>query len=642
VRDLRLQLDDTDFEHLFEIARSSIPTLAPQWTDHNVHDPGIMLLELTAWVAEAQIYSLGRNRRDERAAYAALLGVRPQGPTSAGGLVWPDDFAGTPPWPSGMMVTSATEVTADYPDAPTFRPSSPVVLMRAKLLKVETHFANGTVHDWTLVNGQPGSSFAPFGDDPAPGDALVLTIEGTLSGAVANADACITIGFDIEPPRLATGDTATEEAAAADARTGRSHARLRVGLDNGREERVLRSLRDTTDGLLHSGVLFLPVAVFGATGSRTTLAIDSASGPLLRAPHVRRIALNVLPVEQIEDLAEEDSAFGRGIPDQQYALQRDTLLQQDDAPPVTVTLIDAAGAASWSMTSELAKLGPHDRAFALDADAGVLQFGNGINGAMPAAGATLQVSYRVSQGSRGNLPSGVRWSVRGVPGEFGTNAAALSGGRDGEDLEALRRLSRGSVFESRPLVTARDLEDAARAMTDLGVTRAREWITQPSEGMQRGLRVLVVLGTSPSGPSAEWLEAIRSRLAPRLPLGQRLVTRAPRLVAIRIEARLVAEARIDPALVAERTATMLRKRLAIVPESADDTAWPFGRDVTTIGVKGWLRNVDGVAQVRSVQLYADGAPAKNRVVSLGALELPRLALAEGDIAVSRPQSGATA
>ena len=37
-----------DFTTLVETARSFIPVIAPDWTDHNLHDPGIMLLELLA------------------------------------------------------------------------------------------------------------------------------------------------------------------------------------------------------------------------------------------------------------------------------------------------------------------------------------------------------------------------------------------------------------------------------------------------------------------------------------------------------------------------------------------------------------------------------------------------------------------
>lgn len=85
---LRMSLDDTNFEQLVELARSMLPEYAPRWTDHNLHDPGIMLIELLAWVADQQIYALGRERRDERYGYAALLGLRPHGPHPARGLLW--------------------------------------------------------------------------------------------------------------------------------------------------------------------------------------------------------------------------------------------------------------------------------------------------------------------------------------------------------------------------------------------------------------------------------------------------------------------------------------------------------------------------------------------------------------------------
>ena len=45
-------LDDKTFEQLIEEARALIPRFAPEWTDHNLHDPGITFMELFAWLAE--------------------------------------------------------------------------------------------------------------------------------------------------------------------------------------------------------------------------------------------------------------------------------------------------------------------------------------------------------------------------------------------------------------------------------------------------------------------------------------------------------------------------------------------------------------------------------------------------------------
>jgi hypothetical protein len=49
-------LDDRTFDRLVDEARRRIPVYAPEWTDHNVHDPGITFLELFAWLTEMQLY----------------------------------------------------------------------------------------------------------------------------------------------------------------------------------------------------------------------------------------------------------------------------------------------------------------------------------------------------------------------------------------------------------------------------------------------------------------------------------------------------------------------------------------------------------------------------------------------------------
>jgi hypothetical protein len=53
-------LDNKTFEELVEEAKKRIPIYAPQWTDHNLHDPGITLIELFAWLLEMQVYRLNQ------------------------------------------------------------------------------------------------------------------------------------------------------------------------------------------------------------------------------------------------------------------------------------------------------------------------------------------------------------------------------------------------------------------------------------------------------------------------------------------------------------------------------------------------------------------------------------------------------
>ena len=49
-------LDDVRFQELVSEARTRIVRHSPDWTEHNVSDPGITLIELFAWMTEMTIY----------------------------------------------------------------------------------------------------------------------------------------------------------------------------------------------------------------------------------------------------------------------------------------------------------------------------------------------------------------------------------------------------------------------------------------------------------------------------------------------------------------------------------------------------------------------------------------------------------
>ena len=51
-------LDDRRYEDLFEEMRSRIRRYAPEWTDRNLSDPGITLMQLFAWLGDITLYRL--------------------------------------------------------------------------------------------------------------------------------------------------------------------------------------------------------------------------------------------------------------------------------------------------------------------------------------------------------------------------------------------------------------------------------------------------------------------------------------------------------------------------------------------------------------------------------------------------------
>jgi predicted phage baseplate assembly protein len=633
---LRLDLDTTDFGQLVELGQSVIPTVAPEWTDHNIHDPGIMLMELVAWVADAEVYALARTSRAEREAYARVIGLELTGPRPAQGLIWPlaaDAPAGAPvPWASGTVIDAGARAVGDRPQAPAFFTTRRIELTTAALTGVATGFADGSRRDWTRANSQTGATFLPFGSHPRNGAVLRLTLSGPLVAA-GSAGAPMSVGFEIPQ------DLPPEE----DRRC--NPVRLNVSLADQDGPLPVSLVEDTTGGLSHSGVLLLDVGQVAVDPQPVyTLSIQSESGAFLLPPRVGRIALNVLPIEQI-DAVYDERPFGTNMPGQSYTLEHAGLIYPIDSTFTVLLSGDGTRLEPWSRIDDLDAASPDEAAFALDEGAGVLSFGNGLNGRMPSAGATLRVDYRVTAGARGNLPRGIRWTVAGVAGPFGVNSEVTSGGSDAGDLAALRAEARRRVRHARPIVTVTDLEDAARAFVDLDVRRAQELPVPSGARRPAGTRVLVAVRPheaaddgAPLEESAAWLHEIRRRLRTRLPLGQSLEVMAPRLVDVRVVAHVVAASQIDPATLRADIAKMLRARFAIT--ATDGTAvWPFGRDVTAVTVKGWLRRVDGVARVVSASVVSPPSEELRDRVELGPAALPRLLIDAADLTIDRAAIG---
>jgi len=66
-------LDDRTYNDLVQEARTLIPGLDPEWTDYNPTDPGIVLIELLAWLTEMVLYRVNRIPNANYQAFLQLL-----------------------------------------------------------------------------------------------------------------------------------------------------------------------------------------------------------------------------------------------------------------------------------------------------------------------------------------------------------------------------------------------------------------------------------------------------------------------------------------------------------------------------------------------------------------------------------------
>src|SRR5260370_22802708 len=84
-------LDDRRFQDLVDDAKRLVQQRCPDWTDHNVSDPGVTLIEAVAAMGDQLLYRLNRVPERNYLRFLDLLGLRPFPATAAPAHVtfWP-------------------------------------------------------------------------------------------------------------------------------------------------------------------------------------------------------------------------------------------------------------------------------------------------------------------------------------------------------------------------------------------------------------------------------------------------------------------------------------------------------------------------------------------------------------------------
>jgi len=226
-----IQLDDRRFQDLISEARMRINRSCPEWTEHNVSDPGITLIELFAWMTEMTIYRLNRVPDKLHVSLLELLGIRLDGPSAARTalrfrlagpaaeavtILGGETEVGTPRTPTEESIIF--QVDEDF----TIPPARPVayVVQRGDQFK-----------DVGLADGEArpqGPDQLPFGSPPAVGDALYLGFEEPIGRLLmqVDVDASQARGTGVNPDdpplrwEVSQGDGRWEEATVLEDLTG--------------------------------------------------------------------------------------------------------------------------------------------------------------------------------------------------------------------------------------------------------------------------------------------------------------------------------------------------------------------------------------------------------------------------------------
>lgn len=627
-------LDDRRFQDLVDEAKRLVMRRCPEWTDHNVSDPGITLIETFAHMTDQLLYRLNQVPDRLYVTFLNLIGLRMLPPTPARA---PVTFWLSSPARVALTVGAGTRVgTARTATAESvvFSTREDLVLVPCSLARIRTPAepeADGAADDGSadaapdltadltadrtrlLADGRPFPAFRRrpgVGDtllvglsDPVPGCAIRLGFRGRVEGVGVNPDHA--------PLRW-------------EAWTGDGWTACEVGLDE-------------TGGLNTSGAVVLHVSaahrasVVGGdrAGWIRARVVEPEEGqpPYTDSPVIDGLTACTVggTAEAVHAEPVELEALGRaeGVPGQQFPLRHRPVLA--GYGPAVVETSSPEGWQEWTEVEHFADSGPEDRHFVLDAVSGLVLLGPAVReadgslrryGATPGKGAEVRIrGYATGGGARGNVPAGsLRRLKSSVPSVTAVeNRRPAHGGVDGETLEEAK--ARGPLLlrtRSRA-VTAEDYEALTREAAP-EIARVRCVPAGRDAEEAAGVRVLIVPAAAQEDgrilfenlvPPEPTLRRVAALLDRTRVVGTRVVLEPPLYRGVTVVARLVARPRVNADRIRDDALDALYRYLNPLPGGGPEGAgWPFGRPVQAGEIFGRLQQVHGVELVEDVRLYS--------------------------------------
>jgi predicted phage baseplate assembly protein len=606
-------LDDRRFQDLVDDAKRLVQQRCPEWTDHNVSDPGVTLIELFAWMTDQLLYRVNRIPDRNYVKFLELIGIRLFPPSAARGDV---TFWLSGPQPQAVRIpggTQAATIRTEIDQAIVFTTLDDLPIVPVSVTAAFTS-VDGTKHVDRTTEALNGRDFLAFESQPKPGDLLLIGLSDPApSNALRLRFACTIEGVGVDP---------TWPPLAWEAWTGADWDACDLDLD-------------TTGGLNRDGdvVIHLPLGHAasviekvraGWVRARVTEPEEGqpfySSSPNVRGLEAATVGGTAAAVHA-DVIVDEILGAAEGVAGGRFGVRHRPVVPGDR--PMTIGVADdEAGWQEWIQVPDFADSGPDDRHFVLDAVAGEISFGPAVRqpdgavrqyGAVPAKGARVRVDGYLTGGGRdGNLaPRAISVLKSSIPYVSRVeNRRPTAGGVDGEEIENAKIRGPISLRTRGRAVTTEDFEHLAlEAAPEL----ARVHAVAAGDGADPGsVRVLVVPSAAADAgrlrfeqllPSDETLARVAGRLDECRVVGTRVLVEPPAYRGITIVARLRARPRVNPTRLQDEALRAIYGYFHPITGGPEGTGWPFGRPVQVGEVYAVLQGLRGTELVEDVRLF---------------------------------------
>ena len=622
-------LDDRKFQDIVEEARSMIPRYCPEWTDHNLSDPGITLIELFAWMIDLLLYRLNKVPDVNYVRFLDLIGVTLSPPAPAKADI---AFRLSAPQPEPVVIPKGTEVATvrtETEEAITFSTEEDLRIETPTLTHVLITRDNVTFVDFT-ADLEAGTPLDVFKQVPEADNTFYLgysePLEGNILIITLDCDEKRGVGVDPRDPPLVWEywDGAV---------AGWSPLERKVDAIAWLEQDGTLALNRRGDLILHLPQSFVATEVDlrRAHWLRCRVTQPRPDQPTYEAsPRILSIESSVMggTVSASHATTMYREVLGRsdGTPGQRFRLANTPVLPRGHGETVLVES-DDGGFEQWQEVADFSESGSQDKHFVLDSAGGEITFGPAVRqpngetrqfGKIPPKDRQIIFStYRFGGGSEGNVGKGtitvLKSSIPYVASVI--NRRAASGGVDAESVDNAKLRGPQTLRTRNRAVTEEDFEFLAREASP-SVARAK--CLQPREAVEGAkpppgvvhLALIPAFSSTNEMISPDQLELpreleeqVRNYLNERRLLTTTLIIADADYYWVSVEAKIRVKPRFDPNQVRHDVERRLYQYINPLFGGPEGDGWPFGRDLFVHEVHSCIQSVEGVDFAEAVQLF---------------------------------------
>lgn len=574
------------WEAVMDRIREEIPRMHPGWTDFNIHDPGITILEMFAWMRQVQMYQASRIGAGHRKKYVGLLGLQQIRRTPGHTLL-------TVNAPEGRYIEQGSRF---YADQICFETREGQMVVEGAFLGFEI-IAGGRSHrlagGW-LAEGK-GISLLPFGPEPKVGDALIIDLAVPLREGMPYR--LFLENFHDYPVKRRLVD---EEEFDGHGYDPLAQIRMEYGAEGGWQK--VEIIRDETYGMLQDGsICFRLPQPMG--GGQFQLRFILERSDYLMAPRISRISLAMVEAWQQETQIQVARWKANGLPDQQYELA-DGRIAWDSLSLRAEDEIEPGNMMQWSQVDDFDCSLPEDRHYFLEN--GILTFGNGFQGRIPEGEISIDhVVYTL--GKAGNIKAGTITKMEGKDPLPVINEWDVTGGTDEENPEETLARYRKDGIPRQRAVTWADYEQLTLGIPGLLIEDCKVYAVHP----ERREMIIAVRPYTLDGRgylNEAYKKNLYRYLEEKRLIGTRLILTSPEYFQLEVTCIVVAKIQFRNAadMVEQEIAEWIGKR-------------KFGEGIRYGELRGFIDTRPCVSRVESLWLDTGSKGRRNR---LGDILLP--------------------